>query len=648
MSRAALISLLALTAIFCAVIFSGCSSEPQDVNNTTSNDTLQAFGYVLLGNDSIAGARVVAVSLDGSHVVTTQTTASGIYALNLTPEVWYRVTASFDGLSHTISPVYLPRDSTGNDRYDIILTRTHRSAISGTATADSPWAGEDVHVQAIPGNGSYGFITATGADGSYSLDLVPGEYYYVSAYTNYSNALVYYRNTVTSSLIKPAPDETLLVDYKARMSSSDTVPATPTPIVQVTPTSLPDGQPTVAPGRARASGHVYLDGRPVNVARVEAVSFDGIDHLSTVTNVSGAYALDIVCGVKYNISANYGGLKHTITPVYLNEPGIYNSGVADQYDINLSRKPSSTLKGLISPGGFWEESMSTVVIAAGYDGVWQASGIISGSYTLDLKPGVFYTLTGNCTDPYGQSGNLQFVYRNDNYCTNFTMGQDETILVDTRVSFFHPPKSLFWTIENTSEFPRFLPPTVVSISGHVYFDGKPVSHASVRVITGAEDANVPDILNAQAFTDDRGAYNLSIASKTLYKLVATYQGRECIVKQVFLKDNMTDVYDINIMSMPRQGVEGVLISGWGSETLTGKITIRAVPVYGGAAVNKTFNAGEGFFLDLAPGLYYNITGTFRDAAGQERPVYLRSRLGGSCQRILVRPDETIPADYYYR
>jgi hypothetical protein len=640
MSRAALISLMALISIFCAVLFSGCSTLPPDVNNTVSNDTALAFGHVYLDNKTVAGASIEAVSLNGSLVVTTRTNARGAYTLNLLPGVSYNVTATSDGLNHTITPVYLPPGSKGQTGYDIIMSKTHRSAISGVAAADSMWKGKGVYIQAIPLTGSQDFVAVTGDDGSYTLDLVPDVDYYVMARTyqpdgQEQGAFVYYRNTTACARFRPAPDETILLDYKASLPSADSVPTI------LVPTPKPTVQPAAVSGPVTASGHVYLDGQPVYKARVEAVSIDGHDRLSVMTNATGAYALDIVSWVKYDITATYSGFKHTITPVYLHYPVGKYPDIADQYDINLSRKPSSTLKGLADPKDISGNGSGALVIAIGADGDWQAALIDNGRYSFDLKPGVSYTLAGNYMDVYGQNGYLSCVYRNGDSCNGFTAEPDTTILIDTRVTMVHPPKSLFWTIgNNTSEFPRYLPPTPVSISGHVYLDGKPVSHASVQAII--DENNV----SAQAFTDDSGAYVMGLMSKTMYRLVVTYQGKHCIVKPVFLKDNTTDVYEINLTSLPRQGMMVVEDSGLSGVAMSGKVTLNAVPLYGGAALRKVFDPGEGFFLDLAPDVYYNVSGTFHDAAGQGRPVYFSTIIGSSFQRMLVRPNETVLVDYY--
>ena len=640
MPRTSLIALLALIAIFYAVLFSGCSSGPQDVNNTASNDTVPAFGHVYLDNKTVTGARIEAVSLDGSRVVMSRTNASGTYILNLAPGVSYNVTASFDGLNHTITPVYLPQGSKGQGGYDIILSRVHRSAISGAATADSLWKGKGVYIQAIPYNGSQDFVAVTGEDGSYTLDLVPDEYYYLSARSYQPDlqewgGFVYYRNTVAIVKVNPRPDETVLIDYKVSIPSPGSAP------VIISPTPKPTAQPTPVPGPVTASGHVYLDGQLVNGAQVEAVSSDGRDRVSATTNASGAYSLVIQSALQYKVTATYSGLKHSITPVYLHTPGMYYYDVADQYDINLSRKPASTLSGRANRYSYYT-GMSTLLVALGSGGNWQTALIDNGTYSFNLKPGVSYTLGGNYTDHYGQSGFITFVYRNGDYCSSFTPKSDETILIDVQAMSTTPPKSLFWTIDNTSVMPRFLPPTNISILGRVYLDGRAVSNASVQAI--AAESN----LSATAFTDDSGAYTLGLMSKTLYRLVATYQGKQCILMPVFVKDNMTDVYDIYITSLPRQGMKCVWDNDVSNGAASGKITVQAVPVYGGTTVNKVFDGGEDFFLDLKPGVYYNVSGTFRDAAGRDGQVYFITRLGGSCQRMLVRPNETIPVYYYFR
>jgi hypothetical protein len=114
---------------------------------------------------------------------------------------------------------------------------------------------------------------------------------------------------------------------------------------------------------APASGHVHLDNKAVAGARIEAISLNGSSVITTRTNARGAYTLNLLHGVSYNVTASFEGLKHTITPVRLNPPGIYNSDMAGQYDINLSKKPSSTLSGFVSPKGVSGKGSGALVIA---------------------------------------------------------------------------------------------------------------------------------------------------------------------------------------------------------------------------------------------------------------------------------------------
>jgi hypothetical protein len=197
-----------------------------------------------------------------------------------------------------------------------------------------------------------------------------------------------------------------------------------------------------------ASGHVYLDGKAIGNATIEAVSANGTDHKYTVTDDNGFYSLNIMPDTWYNVTATYNGLRHTIWPVYL--PGEMNS-----FDINLTATPMSTIEGsgytTISKSPFEEDKRYDIYYHTRWSGFLieaksmkdntTVSAITdkNGSYVLKIEPDTIYVIAGYVS----ASKNYPMAiikYRNDAtpsiYSSNSTIGAqtmvgpNETAFVD--------------------------------------------------------------------------------------------------------------------------------------------------------------------------------------------------------------------------
>ncbi len=174
----------------------------------------------------------------------------------------------------------------------------------------------------------------------------------------------------------------------------------------------------------------------------------------------------------------------------------------------------------------------------------------NGNYTLNLKPGVWYNIAGNSYDPYGQYSFVDIRYTNDEFCKEVTLSPGETIKVKAFVFRTHPPMIFFMKPDPVNGSMRPALSTPVSISGHVYLDDKAISGASVEAISAYRRSNMSTI------TDDSGAYSLGLDPRTQYNITATYQGMRHTVWPVFVEDNETGVYDINLTRTPRTALAG--------------------------------------------------------------------------------------------
>ncbi len=176
-----------------------------------------------------------------------------------------------------------------------------------------------------------------------------------------------------------------------------------------------------------ASGYVYLDGNVVSGATVEAISVDGTDHQSNITDDRGAYVLNITPAKMYNITATYQGLRHTVWPVYLDNK-------TDTYNISLTTTPRSTIEGTgyaVHEGKPFpiDHISNTIVVnlvpTAKNHTTCSREVDRDGSYSVEVEPNVQYKMSSNIS--------AFFYYHNDPawVCDHqITIGPDETALVD--------------------------------------------------------------------------------------------------------------------------------------------------------------------------------------------------------------------------
>ncbi|WP_428982123.1 hypothetical protein [Methanocella conradii] len=160
---------------------------------------------------------------------------------------------------------------------------------------------------------------------------------------------------------------------------------------------------------------------------------NGTDHRSTTTDDKGAYVLNIKPATKYNITATYQGLQHTVWPVYLDNK-------TDTYNVNLTTTPRSTVEGTgYATSADPEHNLTYMGIYVIYlkstrDNTTIFKNINSdGSYSLEVEPNVPYVMTGtvgmNSTPPI-----IQFYYHNYRPWLGthpqITVGSNETVLID--------------------------------------------------------------------------------------------------------------------------------------------------------------------------------------------------------------------------
>lgn len=211
---------LALALVAGVVLAAGCGmlsgNQAAPTLAPSVGDSYLVCGHVCLEGNAVANATVEAVSVNGNRSLSNVTGADGLYALYLPGGVQFNVTATYQGLQHTIWPVIA---SSSLYNYDINLTRTPESFIAGTGSISGPmgynvsWmlAGYRPTVARPDGNGS--ITTTIRSDNSYSLEVEPG----VSYQFNGTDAGIYfsYRNGEGGMRLNVTvgPNETALVDY---------------------------------------------------------------------------------------------------------------------------------------------------------------------------------------------------------------------------------------------------------------------------------------------------------------------------------------------------------------------------------------------------------------------------------------------------
>lgn len=304
----------------------------------------------------------------------------------------------------------------------------------------------------------------------------------------------------------------------------------------------------------------------------------------------------------------------------------------------------STITGNVSNGQDRYSSISGVLIRAIPADGSHPINVVSddnGNYSLDVKPGVRYGLTGMFYDSYGQYASVVF-YKNDNFCEDITLAPGETVALNTLVYKVHPPMSFFMTLDPITGYlnDSFTPSTPVSISGHVYLDGKAVTGASVEAVS-ANGYNM-----TSNFTNASGVYILGLGSKLQYNVTATYHGLRHTIWPILLYDNETGVYDINLTRTPTSTIMGIAQGNEGWLQHPGITTIEAVPVNGGTPITAISGNDTSYSLDVEPIVYYTVSGKFRGSDGNLYNASFAYRTGVFCSGFMLRSNETALIDYF--
>ena len=210
----AVITIHAIVIITCVIFLCGCSQL-----GITSNEIT---GHVYMNGHAISGARVDAISVNGAYSVNTTTDNNGAYTLNINPNTTYNLTATWQGLRHTVWPVYLPGDI---NTYDINLTSVPTSTIEGSgyemggpdpeSFGHKRVSGLDIYATPVHGNTS--IIAYTNNNGNYLITVEPYVSYNLTlGGPNYSPPIFFtYRNTnlYAGYNVTVGPNETAVVDY---------------------------------------------------------------------------------------------------------------------------------------------------------------------------------------------------------------------------------------------------------------------------------------------------------------------------------------------------------------------------------------------------------------------------------------------------
>jgi hypothetical protein len=195
------------------------------------------------------------------------------------------------------------------------------------------------------------------------------------------------------------------------------------------------GGTTEADNTTLVYGHVYLNGRAVGSATVVAMGIDNTFWQSTVTNDSGAYALELDPGVeRYNLTAVCLDAQQTTGT-------LYRKGLrANEHDIHITMDMSrkSIIKGMKS--GVWNATHISITATRVDDGrTITADADENGNFTLYVDRGVTYSLSGSFLPDWGLASGIGFWYHNDSYLKEIILEPGQTVLLDYQTYAVHPP-----------------------------------------------------------------------------------------------------------------------------------------------------------------------------------------------------------------
>jgi len=206
-----------LLIIITASAIAGCTQNTSITPTLIPNigDNYLVHGYVSLDGKTAAGAEVEAISAGDAHIFQNVTNEDGAYVLYLPKNVFFNVTATYQGLWHTIWPV-----STGDSgyEYNISITIKPKSFIAGTGHSVGGYVGYDnsrpltgFTFNVLEVNGNTTLTAVLKDDWSYSLEVRPGVKYYIER--SMPDTHFYYRNGGHTSDVVVGPNETALIDY---------------------------------------------------------------------------------------------------------------------------------------------------------------------------------------------------------------------------------------------------------------------------------------------------------------------------------------------------------------------------------------------------------------------------------------------------
>ncbi len=190
-----------------------------------SHDPVTIRGRVFLDGKPVSGAVVKAISAWGDDRLSTFTIDNGVYAMDIKRNTQYRLTATYQGLQHTVWPVYQESGEAGH--YDVNLTSTPTTLITGVGNGQ-PWLRRPgaVNITVTPVYENNTVTPAIGNDSSFSLEVEPYVYYDINGMfrslngSNYGLGFVY--NTgINFRGFMLRPNETALVYYFAYVPAEE-------------------------------------------------------------------------------------------------------------------------------------------------------------------------------------------------------------------------------------------------------------------------------------------------------------------------------------------------------------------------------------------------------------------------------------------
>lgn len=200
------------------ILLSGCINP----GNNSSTTPPAAIGYVYFDGHPVSGATIEGISADCTDHRSASTDDRGTYVLNITPGKTYNITATYQGLRHTVWPVYLDNRT---DMYNISLTTTPRSTIEGSWSANlkgKPFPIDHMNTPVIQlvawTKNQTDLSVEASRDGRFLIVVEPDVQYWM---TSNIGAMFYYHNdpfrlydSNHNSNITISPNETALIDIE--------------------------------------------------------------------------------------------------------------------------------------------------------------------------------------------------------------------------------------------------------------------------------------------------------------------------------------------------------------------------------------------------------------------------------------------------